>query len=242
MEISSSQAVVSSDSFRVSNNSQRQPEISARNTGRTPDEQSDKDTVTLSQEGQGFAQSPSSLEKSTNTSEGSSDTVNLGKEEVQKLQELKQRDIEVRTHEQAHLAAAGQYARGGASFTYQKGPDGVSYAVGGEVGIDISKERTPEATITKMQIIKRAALAPASPSGADRSIAAAARFMESQARQEALIQRQEELLHAEGAKNPVASGQEVPSVKQESGNTPPPPAYNSLRTMIAAYQRVASYI
>jgi len=241
MEISSSQALMSGYSFRISNNSQRQPEISARNTGRTPDEQSDKDTVTLSQEGQGFAQSPFSLEKSTNTGEGSSDTVNLDREEVQQLQELKQRDLEVRTHEQAHLAAAGQYARGGASFTYQKGPDGASYAVGGEVGIDIGKERTPEATITKMQIIKRAALAPATPSGADRSIAAAAGMMESQARQEALIQRQEELLHADTAKNPVALG-EVPSVKQESGNTPPSPAYSSLRAVIAVYQRVASYI
>ncbi len=242
MEISSSHTAMSGDLFRISNNYQRQPEIPARNIGQTPDEQRDRDTVTLSQEGQDFAQSPSSLEKGTKTSKGSNDTVNLDKAEVQQLQELKKRDLEVRNHEQAHLAAAGQYARGGASFSYQKGPDGVSYAVGGEVGIDMSKERTPEATITKMQIIKRAALAPASPSGADRSIAAAAGYMESQARQEALIARQEELLHAENAKNPVAFRQELTSVKQDSGNTTPSPTYTSLRTVIAAYQRVASYI
>lgn len=241
MEISSSpHTAASGDLSRFSSNYQRQEGISAKNAGQTPDEKSDKDTVTLSQKGRDFAGSPSSSEKSNNDSVGTQGTESLDREEVQQLQELKQRDLEVRSHEQAHLAAAGQYARGGASFTYQKGPDGASYAVGGEVGIDIGKERTPEATIIKMQIIKRAALAPASPSGADRSIAAAAGMMESQARQEALMQLHEELLHADTTKNP-AVGQEAPSVKQESGNTPPSPAYNTLRTVIAAYQRVASY-
>lgn len=241
MEISSSQTVALGDLFSISNNYQRQAMISAKTSSRTPDEQRVKDTVTLSQEWQNIHQSPSSLEKSTNNTIDSNDTINLDREEVRQLQELKQHDLEVRTHEQAHLAAAGQYAQGGASFTYRKGPDGASYAVGGEVGIDIGKEGTPEATITKMQIIKRAALAPASPSGADRSIAAAAGMMESQARQEVLMQHQEELLHADTAKNPAVIGQEIPSVKKESSNTPPSPAYKTLRTMIAAYQRVAGY-
>jgi hypothetical protein len=52
------------------------------------------------------------------------------------------------------------------------------------VPIDVSQEKTPEETIQKMQAVKRAALAPADPSSADRSIAASATSLESQARQE----------------------------------------------------------
>ena len=61
----------------------------------------------------------------------------LTEQEVKQVQELKARDREVRAHEAAHLAAAGSLATG-VSFTYQRGPDGVQYAVGGEVGIDTS--------------------------------------------------------------------------------------------------------
>jgi hypothetical protein len=98
--------------------------------------------------------------------------------------QLQDRDREVKTHEMAHLASAGQYARGGPNYSYQQGPDGRRYAVGGEVPIDVSQEKTPEETIQKMQAVKRAALAPADPSSTDRSIAASATSLESQARQE----------------------------------------------------------
>ncbi len=98
--------------------------------------------------------------------------------------QLQDRDREVKAHEMAHLASAGQYARGGPTYSYQQGPDGRRYAVGGEVPIDVSQEKTPEETIQKMQAVKRAALAPAEPSSADRSIAASATALESQARQE----------------------------------------------------------
>ena len=74
----------------------------------------------------------------------------LTKEEQQQVQELRQGDAEVRRHEQAHLAAAGRYAKGGPTFTYQKGPDGQLYAIGGEVAIDTSPvPGDPEATIQK---------------------------------------------------------------------------------------------
>lgn len=104
--------------------------------------------------------------------------------EQQEIEHLKKRDREVRAHEQAHLAALGPYAKGGAQFSYQVGPDGKSYAVNGEVSIDVSAEKTAEQTIQKAKIIKRAALAPAQPSGADRTVAAAAAQMETQARAE----------------------------------------------------------
>ena len=109
----------------------------------------------------------------------------LDEAELKKVSELKQRDIEVRAHEAAHLAAAGKYATGGASFEYKRGPDGKSYAVGGEVGIDTSPvPNDPEATLRKAQQIQAAAHAPASPSAQDRQVAAQAAAMASQARAE----------------------------------------------------------
>jgi hypothetical protein len=60
----------------------------------------------------------------------------LSEEEQEVVAELKKRDREVREHEQAHLASAGQYARGGAQFEYQTGPDGHRYAVGRFRGTD----------------------------------------------------------------------------------------------------------
>jgi type II secretory pathway pseudopilin PulG len=54
------------------------------------------------------------------------------------------------------------------------GPDGGQYAVGGHVNIDTSAENDPRATIQKMQVVRRAALAPGDPSGTDRRVAAQA--------------------------------------------------------------------
>lgn len=100
------------------------------------------------------------------------------------IEQLSARDREVRAHEQAHAAVAGQYA-GSPTYTYQRGPDGVSYAVGGEVQIDTSPiPNDPEATLRKAEQIARAASAPAEPSGQDRAVAAQAAKMAQQARVE----------------------------------------------------------
>lgn len=117
----------------------------------------------------------------------------LTDEEQREVQELQKRDREVRAHEQAHIAAGGSYVRGGASFEYQTGPDGKRYAVGGEVSIDTSEvSDDPRATIRKMQVVRKAALAPANPSAQDRSVAAAASQKMAQARQELQKQRSQE--------------------------------------------------
>lgn len=108
----------------------------------------------------------------------------LSEAELKLVQELQQRDLKVRIHEQAHMATAGGYALGGPTYTYQTGPDGRSYAVGGHVKLDTSTESTPEATIQKAQTIRRAALAPSDPSSTDRAVAAAATKMEQTARKE----------------------------------------------------------
>lgn len=102
-------------------------------------------------------------------------------EEKQQLLQLQQRDQEVRAHEQAHMSAGGQYTTP-ANFSYETGPDGQQYAVGGEVGIDVSEiPDNPEATIVKMRIVERAALAPRDPSGQDYAVASQARAKEANA-------------------------------------------------------------
>lgn len=100
------------------------------------------------------------------------------------VDKLEARDRQVRQHEQAHLAAAGGLAISAASFTYQRGPDGISYAIGGEVRIDTSPGNTPEETLRRAETIRTAALAPAEPSGQDRAVAAAAANMALEARSE----------------------------------------------------------
>lgn len=108
------------------------------------------------------------------------------------INQLKARDAEVRAHEMAHLAAAGGYARG-LSYTYQTGPDGKQYAIGGEVGIDTAPiAGDPEATLQKAMVIQRAALAPAEPSAQDQKVAQAASQMMTQARVDIAIERQEQ--------------------------------------------------
>ncbi|QEY58040.1 hypothetical protein FXF61_02065 [Pseudomonas sp. C27(2019)] len=113
-------------------------------------------------------------------------------EQIKQVEQLKVRDREVRAHEMAHLAAAGGLATSGASYTYQLGPDGARYAVGGEVKIDTSSGNNPEETIRKAQAIRAAALAPAEPSGQDHAVAAQASQMEAQARAEQAAEGQNE--------------------------------------------------
>ncbi len=117
----------------------------------------------------------------------------LTPEEKQVLDQLRSRDREVRSHEQAHKAAAGPYAQGPPTYEYQTGPDGRRYAVGGEVRIDTSEvPGNPRATLVKAQTIKRAANAPKNPSAQDRQVAAQAAQMEAEARRELAELRAEE--------------------------------------------------
>ncbi|MEM7245318.1 MAG: putative metalloprotease CJM1_0395 family protein [Acidobacteriota bacterium] len=125
-------------------------------------------------------------------SEKEPDSRELTDEEQQQVRELKARDAEVRAHEQAHLAAAGHLAMGGPTYDYQNGPDGKRYAVGGEVQIDTSEGRNPEDTLRRAEQVRRAALAPADPSAADRAIAAEATQRAAKARTEIREEKQEE--------------------------------------------------
>ena len=116
----------------------------------------------------------------------------LSSEEQAQVDKLKQRDAEVKAHEQAHLSAAGGIATSGASFSYQRGPNGQRYAIGGEVQIDTSAVAgDPAATLRKADMIKRAALAPVSPSSQDFKVASQAMSMAAKAQADLLKMSQE---------------------------------------------------
>lgn len=105
----------------------------------------------------------------------------LTEAEKETVAQLKARDREVRNHEEAHARVGGQFA-GAPSYTFQSGPDGQQYAVGGEVAIDVAPVADdPEATIEKMEVVKAAALAPAEPSAQDRKVASLADAQRTQA-------------------------------------------------------------
>ncbi|MDN5377640.1 MAG: hypothetical protein PWQ42_936 [Sulfurospirillum sp.] len=134
-------------------------------------------------------------QSSNNSLENSKELSTSQKALITKLQAT---DTKVRQHEAAHIAAGGNVIKSGANFTYQKGPDNKLYAVGGEVAIDTSKETTPQKTITKMQTIRAAALAPSDPSPTDYKVAATATLLEMKARLEL-----SQALKEESLKSPV---------------------------------------
>ncbi len=124
----------------------------------------------------------------------------LTEEDKKELAELKKRDREVKQHEMAHMAAAAGLAVSGAQFEYKRGPDGVMYAVGGEVSIDTSPVAgDPKATLAKAQKIERAAMAPVDPSPQDYKVAAQARQMASQARLEMMRESQGDVMDSSAA-------------------------------------------
>lgn len=121
-----------------------------------------------------------------------SSVTRLSENDLKMIEELKVRDREVKTHEQAHKAVGGQYA-GAISYSYQAGPDGKRYAVGGEVPIDVAPiADDPQATIAKMTIVRSAATAPAEPSAQDQVVAAQASMLLAQAQAELAENRSEE--------------------------------------------------
>jgi hypothetical protein len=136
----------------------------------------------------------------------------LTDEQMREVQELKRIDQKVRAHEMAHLSAAQGISISGATYVYKRGPDGVNYAVGGEVKIDTSQESDPQKTIAKAQKIVAAALAPGDPSPQDRQVAATARQMEAQARMEAARQQ----VKGGGEKAKTSSSQQNAAVSNAS--------------------------
>lgn len=158
--------------------------------------------------------------------------------EQEQIKELAARDREVRTHEQAHAAAGGQYA-GAPRYDFERGPDGVSYAVGGEVSIDVSKEATPEETLRKAQVVRRAATAPAEPSAQDRAVAAQATRIEAEAVRELAIERNESSQIDAGDRE--QSTESSLELNDDSVTESSPASYSSDRKRdVSSYESIAS--
>jgi hypothetical protein len=144
------------------------------------------DRVTLSEEAKsgGINKSTKTYDSSGRLKTGAANEENLTEEEQSEVEKMKNRDEEVRTHEMKHKTAGAPYTSG-PYYEYDKGPDGRRYVTGGHVNIDTSEvPDNPEATIRKAQKIQASASAPAGTSSEDKQVAAKARAMEQEARQE----------------------------------------------------------
>ena len=178
--------------------------------------QAEQATSTISEQHnqQGDPQQQSKQESQQNNEEKnpqSKDTTEIKDKEDQSkanaeaivISQLQLRDKEVRAHELAH-ASTGGAATGSPSYTFEVGPDGKKYAVGGEVSVDLSSvSGNPQATITKMQKVHAAALAPANPSSQDTRVAASAVQIILTAQSELLTQSSEQ--GAQLSSNPSTS-------------------------------------
>lgn len=153
--------------------------------------------------------SSSDAQKSQET-KNSEQTQELTPGEKAQVTKLQARDTQVRAHEAAHIAAGSGVVTGGASFTYQTGPDSRQYAIGGEVPIDTSGGSTPEETVQKMRQVKAAALAPADPSPTDYSVAATATLLELRAIQEIAQKTKEDM-----SENGQANGTYASNIQEE---------------------------
>jgi hypothetical protein len=196
----------------------------------------DEQSASSREEADQPAESPGKSAQKDAEAEPSPQQQRLEQLEVSKLVS---RDQEVRAHEQAHAAVGGRYA-GAPTYSFERGPDGKRYAVGGEVSIDTGPvSGDPEATLRKMEVVVRAALAPAEPSAQDRQIAAQAQALMSEARaelaqqqraetdaaREARAQKEEE---QEKSKEPEEDEQSAEPVRQD---LPPPPSLDLYRQL-----------
>jgi len=127
----------------------------------------------------------SSAENSQLTSQEDSKQEKLETAQQQKeIQQLEKRDQEVRTHELAHARVGGDVT-GSPVYEFEMGPNGKKYAVAGEVSVDLSTVAgDPQATITKMEKVHAAALAPVEPSAQDMKVASQATKLIAQAKSE----------------------------------------------------------
>ena len=147
-----------------------------------------------------------------NQGNGTVDRVTLNSKDLEdpsvkaEIARLKAVEAKVKAHEAAHKAAGGAMT-GAVSYTYTQGPDGKRYISGGEVSIDTSGGNTPSETITRMEAVRRAALAPADPSSQDRAVAAAAEARIQQARQDQ-VSSTDESGQASDQAGSAASGQQ----------------------------------
>lgn len=162
------------------------------------------------------------------------------RQEQAEISELSQRDREVRAHEQAHAAVGGQHA-GAPTYSFKRGPDGQRYAISGEVGIDVSPvPNDPAATLQKMETVRRAALAPAEPSGQDLSVAAQAQAQAAQARVELAQLRREEASQTSDAEQGDDKGQDADGEAPEAAASSDSQQAGAAAPSLELYRRIGA--
>lgn len=113
-------------------------------------------------------------EQSNSGQSATASAAELDAAEAAQVRELAATSRKVQAHEAAHAAVGGTLA-GSKSFSYVTGPDGIRYAVAGEVGIEFGQSAdNPELTMRNALQLRAAALAPADPSPQDLHVAAQA--------------------------------------------------------------------
>jgi len=128
-------------------------------------------------------------EKKAQQEKESNSPQKLSEDEQRLVKALSARDSEVKAHESQHQAAGGGMV-GAASYTYQQGPDGKMYAIGGEVSITTPAGSSPEETIRNAQTVIASAMAPGDPSPQDFAVATSAKVMQMKAEQQKAKQMQ----------------------------------------------------
>lgn len=151
-------------------------------------------------------------ENSSSQKNAQSTTEKLTEAQKTLIAQLRAVDAKVHAHEMAHISAGGGVITSAANYSYEKGPDNRLYAVAGEVGIDTSRDATPEETISKMQTVRTAALAPSDPSPTDYQVASTASMLEMQSRLELARIQQAALLAKSKESYTSANNQEETSL------------------------------
>ncbi len=151
-----------------------------------------------------------------NTAKESKNPKELSPDEQRLIKALESRDKEVKAHEAAHQAAGGGMT-GAASYTYQIGPDGKMYAIGGEVSINTPTPSSPKEALKIARQVAAAALAVGEPSPQDFAVAASARMMEVQAQQDLAKEEREKQRGLESYK---LSTLQTPESQLQASQTP----------------------
>ncbi|MEG0473045.1 MAG: putative metalloprotease CJM1_0395 family protein, partial [Solibacillus sp.] len=108
---------------------------------------------------------------------------NVQPEVKNEIEQLKGIQREVIAHESAHKAA-GAGVTGSISYSHTTGPDDQRYIIGGEVSIQMPNAGESDRTISLLEKVRQAALAPAEPSAQDLRVAASASTQIQQVRAE----------------------------------------------------------
>ncbi len=178
------------DSFTLSDRGRAIAELEQPSA--VQNEQASVEKETAERDSEESAQDQDEANESEASSSNDSDP-QLTQEEQAIVDELKNTDQKVRTHEQAHAAAGGHNVR----YEYEMGPDGRQYAVAGTTDIEVSAAgNDPDGKAAQARKMRNAALAPADPSGQDMVVAAKASRLEMDAQREKANAELEEMMNS----------------------------------------------